>query len=274
MKKIRIFAAIILMAGTNIVFGVNLPTPIGFLQSSFYDSPSFEVNTPYASQVMVSFKLNDIQPGKKLSVKNDLNISSEDSNLVTQLYVDPQLQFPLYSNPIDLDSYRDGAVHSVPVYIKYYTTSSNAVTKAGNYNFSTVAYINGDNTEYSANLNMNPNVTGTCHFLQASYNVLKTTQANTIVKDSTTVSYDCGTNISPMISVDSVAYASDEDSQVTMKVFSDSSYTQNLATTPIALQADGSNKNFTIYMQYFANGNEIVSKYGAYNFHTIIHIDY
>lgn len=274
MKTKIIFATIILLATSTVALAINIGTPKGFSQANYFDSPTFEVPNAYASQVMITFQIPDVQPGKKLSSKDQTSAAAEDPNQIVQLYVDPQLQLPLYSNPIDLDSYRDGAVHTIPVYVKYYSTTGNAISKAGNYNFSMPLYINGDNSEYTANLNMNPNVTGTCHFLQSSYNVLKTSPANTIVKDSTTIGYNCGTNISPMISVDSVSYASDEDATVTMKVFGDSSYTNNLASNPIALVADGSNKNYTLYMQYFANGNEVLSKAGTYNFHTVVRIDY
>lgn len=274
MRIIKTIAALLLLSVTSLGFAVNVSMPNGFSQANYFDSPTFQVPNPYASQVMITFKLPDTQPGKRLTVKDQTSAAAEDPNQIVQLYSDPQLQLPLYSNPIDLDSYRDGNVHTIPVYVKYYSTTGNAISKAGNYNFSMPLYINGDSTEYTANLNMNPNVTGTCHFLQSSYNILKTSPANTIVKDSTTVGYNCGSNISPMISVDSVSYVSDEDTTVTMKVFGDSSYTNNLASNPIALVADGSNNNFTLYMQYFANGNEVLSKAGTYNFHTVVRIDY
>ena len=224
--------------------------------------------------VSVSFSLPATSPTSRLFVKDDVVVANEDANQQVRLYVDPALTIPLASQPIDVSSYGDGQTHTLEVYAKYYSTSGNAITRAGSYSFQIPIYVTDDTQEYSASVELYPTVEGSCGFLQASYSIATNIGASEEAKSSTTVVYNCSPGLTPTMSADSMSYQSNEDSEVTMQIFSDNSYSKNIANIPVELEADGTNRNQTLYVQHFDNGNPIINKIGSYNFTSTIMINF
>lgn len=271
MKKL--LTALLLFVTAN-SWAVGFSNNVGFTQSSFHDSPTFSYPNPYSSAISVSFTLPSTSPTSKLFVKDDIVTANEDANQLVRLYVDPALTIPLASQPIDVSSYGDGQTRSVEIYAKYYSTSGNAISRTGQYSFQIPIYVTDDANEHSANIELYPTVEGSCGFLQASYSVSTNIGTSQVAKTSTNVVYNCSPGLTPSMTADSASYQSSEDSTVTMQVFGDSSYSKNIASEPVDLQADGTNKIQTLYLQHFENENPIISKAGTYNFASTIIINF
>ena len=246
----------------------------GFTQSNYYDSPTFSYPNPYSDSVTVSFKLNATSPTSSLFVKTDTFVADEDPDQEVRLYADAALTVPLSSHPIDVSGNGDGAVHSLSVYVKYFSKSGNAVSRAGNFSFHAPIFLNSDSTEYTATLELTPTVQGSCGFLQSSYNVNTNISANQVAKTSTNVAYNCSPGLTPSLTADSPSYQSSEDPNMTMQLFGDSAYSNYLATTSIALVADGTNRSQPLYLQHFDRGNSIISKSGSFHFTSTIIINF
>jgi len=255
-------------------FSFSFGSQLGFTQSSYYDSPTFSYPNPYSDSVSVSFKLNATSPTSALYVKSDIFTADEDPDQEVRLYADSALTMPLSSHPIDVSGDGDGAVHSVPIYVKYLSKSGNAVSRAGNFSFHAPIYVTSDSTEYTATLELTPTVQGSCGFLQSSYSVNTSIAANQTAKTSTSVAYNCSPGLTPSLTADSASYQSSEDPNLTMQIFSDSAYSSNLATNPIALVADGTNKTQSLYLQHFENSQQRINKAGTYHFTSTIIINF
>lgn len=268
------FLTALLLLVTANAWAIGYTNPSGFTQPSFYDTPTFSYPNPYSSAISVSFTLPATSPTSKLFVKDDIVAASEDPNQQVRLYVDPALTIPLASQPIDVSSYGDGQTRTVEVYAKYYSTSSNAISRAGQYSFQIPIYVADDTNEHGANIELYPTVEGSCGFLQASYSVSTNIGTSQVAKTSTNVIYNCSPGLTPSMTADSASYQSSEDSTVTMQIFGDTSYSRNIASEPVDLQADGTNKIQTLYLQHFENGNPLISKAGTYNFASTIIINF
>ncbi|MGF6275912.1 hypothetical protein ABIB38_004318 [Massilia sp. UYP11] len=247
---------------------------IGFTQSRFYDSPTFSYPNPYSSAIGISFTLPSANPTSKLFIREDIIVANEDPNQLVRLYVDSALTIPLASQPIDVSSFGDEQTRTVEVYAKYYSTSGNAVSRAGSYSFQIPIYVTDATEEYAATIEFYPTVEGSCGFSQASYNVSTNVGMSQVAKTSTNVIYNCSPGLTPSMTSDSASFTSAEDNDMTMQIFSDNSYSRNIANEPLELQADGTNKSQTLYLQHFENGSPIISKAGTYNFASAIIINF
>jgi len=269
----RFLTALLLFVTAN-SFAVGFSNNVGFKQSSFYDSPTFSYPNPYTSTISISFTLPATNPASKLFVKEDVVQSFEDPNQQARLYVDPALTIPLASQPIDVSSFGDGQAHSIEVYAKYYSVSGNAISRAGNFTFQIPIYVTDDSEEYTANVELTPTVDGSCGFLQASYSVNSSISPGQTATASTNVTYNCSPGLTPSLTTDTAIHSSNEDSSMTMQIFGDSSHTKNIYQQPVELQADGSNKSQTLYLQYFDSGNTAINKAGLFNFAAPIIINF
>lgn len=269
----RLLTAILLFVTAN-SWAIGYSNPSGFTQSTFYDTPTFSYPNPYSSAISISFTLTATSPTSKLFVKDDVVAASEDPNQQVRLYVDPALTIPLASQPIDVSTYGDGQTRTVDVYGKYYSTSGNAISRAGQYSFQIPIYVADDTNEHSANIELYPTVEGSCGFLQASYSVSTNIGTSQVAKTTTNVAYNCSPGLTPSMTADSASYHSNEDSTISMQIFSDTSYSKNIANVPVDLQADGTNKIQTLYLQHFENGNHLINKTGTYNFVSTIIINF
>jgi len=268
------FLTALLLLVTANAWAAGYTNPNGFTQSSFYDTPTFNYPNPYSSAISVSFTLPATSPTSKLFIKDDIVAASEDPNQQVRLYVDPALTIPLASQPIDVSSFGNGETRTVEVYAKYYSTSGNAISRAGQYSFQIPIYVNDDTNEHSANIELYPTVEGSCGFMQANYNVNTSIRTGQFAKTSTNVVYNCSPGLTPSMTASSGSYESSEDSTMTMQIFGDSNYSKNIASEPIGLQADGTNKIQTLYLQHFENGNPLISKAGTYNISSTIIINF
>jgi hypothetical protein len=270
----KIFLTALLLLLTANAWAVSWSNDRGFTQSSFYDSPTFSYPNPYSSPISISFTLPSANPTSKLFIREDVVAANEDPNQLVRLYVDSALTIPLASQPIDVSSFGDGQTRTIEIYAKYYSTSSNTVSRAGSYSFQIPIYVADETEEYAATIEFYPTVEGSCGFSQASYNVSTNVAMSQVAKTSSNIIYNCSPGLTPSMTSDNASFTSAEDNDMTMQIFSDNSYSRNIASEPVELQADGANKSQTLYLQHFENGSPIISKAGTYNFASAIIINF
>lgn len=246
----------------------------GFSQFNYVNNASFNYPSSYSNSMSIGFQLSSSGGLKQLYSNIFEQSSNEDPNQVIRVYQDAGLNNSLDSNPVDLNGLADGNTHSITLYIKFLSKNSNNINSSGIFTFNYPIYINNNGTIYNATLNVSANVKGSCAFTQSSFNSYTKTTVNTVIKASTPIQYYCSPGLAATLSSDSPKYISNENTGITMSLFGDNSYLNNLATNPINLISDGNNQSQNIFIQYFENDTPYIKNVGTYNFNSTLYINY
>ena len=279
MRKIILTTALLISSITNV------HAADGFSQTSYNDVRNF--NYPNSSVVAIPITLQipkqpvGVGPSFIIQSPTPLNKSNTDSNNSVQLvtfYQDAELTMPIY-NPYRIDNLADGTIKTLIIYARISSAgNSNITNNSGIFtytaNMQLFTYSSSYNSiTYTATMNGNIEIRNNCKFLDSSYNLNLTAESGKETKGVVAINYNCTDQLSPILKVEQIEYLSNEDTDMAIKVYSDSNYSVNLANT-IPLIANNINQTKSIYIQAFEKGNSILTKAGKYNWKPTISIIY
>lgn len=232
----------------------------GFTQNTFTDAPSITYPNPYSSTINITYQLPNTgtTQTENLYLKSGAAASTQDPNQLMQLYTDSGLTQPLYGQTINLQGYADGNVHTITLYAKYYSSSTNYISKVGTFNFAIPIYIMSGTTEYSANINGNASVTGSCGFIQpsfsANFNMLYGPSTSPV--EVANVGYNCSPGYNPSLTASNQSVSVSGYGTINVNVYQDSGASIPF-TTAETLNATGTNQSVPIYFVFSGNNGSI-----------------
>lgn len=246
----------------------------GFTQFTYNDNANIIYPNNYSNNISVSFQLSSNNGIKQLYTNLSEVSANEDSNQIVRLFQDSSLSVPLSSSPIDLTNYADSSVKSITLYVQFLSKTTSHISSAGLFTFDYPVNINSNGTIYTSNLRITANVQGNCQFKQSSFSVFSQVTVNNFMKTSTPISYTCSPGLSAVLTSDNTKYLANENVNISMSLFSDNSYSSNIATNPVNLISDGNIQQQNIFIQYFENDSPLLKSIGTYNFSSTLFINY
>lgn len=232
----------------------------GFTQSTFTDSPSITYPNPFSSTINITYQLPNTgsTQTENLYLKSGAVASTQDPNQLMQLYTDSALTQSLYGQTINLQSSADGNVHTITLYAKYYSSSTNYISKVGIYNFSIPIYIMSGTTEYDATINGNASVSGACGFIQpsfsTSFNMLYGPSSSPV--EVANVGYNCSPGYNPSLTAVNQSISVNGYGIINVNVYQDSGASIPF-TTAKTLNATGTNQSVPIYFIFSGSNGSI-----------------
>lgn len=246
----------------------------GFSQFNYNNTANIVYPNIYSNSMSVNFQLSSGNGFKQLSTNLNEVSANEDSNQIVKLYQDVSLGTQLSSNPLDLTNYADGTVRTVNLYVQFLSKTSQHISSAGIFTFNYPIFINNNGTIYNANLRITANVQGSCQFKQSSFSVFNQVTVNNFMKTTTPIGYTCSPGLSAVLTSDNSKYLSNENSNISMSIYSDNSYSNNIAINPVHLISDGTMQQQNLFIQYFENDSPLLKSIGTYNFNSTLFINY
>lgn len=272
-KKTNIFKKLAVFMGF-ILSPISLVWADGFSQFTYNNTANIIYPNNYSNSMSVNFQLASNNGFKQLSTNLSEVSSNEDSNQIVKLYQDISLNVPLSSSPIDLTNYADGTVKTINLYVQFLSKTTQHISSSGVFSFIYPIFINDNGTIYNANLRITANVQGSCQFKQSSFSVFNQVIVNNFMKTSTPIGYTCSPGLSAVLTSDNAKYNSNENSNISMSIFSDNSYSNNIAINPVNLISDGTQQQQNLFIQYFENDSPLLKTIGTYKFNSTLFINY
>jgi hypothetical protein len=246
----------------------------GFNQQSYAATDRFDYGTTAATNVSVTVQLASGVGVRQLYTKLDRIPANEDSNQLLSVYANGSMSQNIYSQPLDLAPIADGTIHSVQLYLKIVSTNGTVPSKPGTFTFTVPLYVLEDSTENTATLTVTATISPICNFVQPVFAANVSGSVNQQVSAAVPITYKCAPTLSPSMYAVGDDHPSSENRSITMRVFADNGFSQNIAFAPTVLVADGSLQSKTIYVKYYEGGNPYISTSGTYNISVPLTISY